>query len=281
MPLWFCDLAGFISGRHNRSLLKEHLKNDSMRQPNAADLLIKMKSKEAFKVTYRHHLIKRTCLIIMVISIAFLFLVRLDMPNESGTPVSHKEESIYPIAIQGLRLQSFKGSRETVKAVAKELKVNPRKFFVFNIKPFNELTINNVTMEFYKSEEGQSGIDIGKTFDNFSTQSNEKSFSSKGFESGALNAGLITRGVINTLILIIHDKYGLSKVVKAPKAYLNFKKDEVIFLDATVKDIATKQIIKSRKMVFKNGGNEIRVPGSYVLLSSAGSQRGKGLKINL
>jgi len=240
-----------------------------------------MKSEETFKVTYRPRLLKTMCLIIMVISIGFLFVVCLEMSDESVSPAPNKEKYRYPIMLQGMRLQSFMDGRETVKAVAKELKVNPRKFFIFNIKPFNELTINNVTMEFYKSEEGQSGIDIGKTVDKFSPHSNEKSSSSKGFDSGALNAGLITRGVINALILNIHDKYGLSKVVKAPKAYLNFKKDEVIFLDATVKDIATKQIIRSRKMVFKNGGNEFWVPGSYVLLSSAGSRRGKGLKINL
>lgn len=240
-----------------------------------------MKSEEAFKVTYRPRLLKTMCLIIMAISISFLLLVSLKESHESIKAVPDKEKYRYPISIQGLRLQSFKGSRETVRAAARKLKVNPRKFFIFNIKPFNELTIDNVSMEFFKSEEEQSNIDIGKTIDNFSPISNEKSSSSKGFDAKAFNAGLITRGVINTLILKIHDKYGLSKIIKAPRAYLNFKKDEVIFRDATVEDITTKQIIKSRKMVFKNGGNIITVPGNYVLLSSAGSQKGIGLKIDL
>lgn len=217
----------------------------------------------------------------MLISIAFVFFVSLQAPHQPAKPVPDKKEHRYPIRIQGLRLQGFKGSRETVKAVAKELKVKPRKFFIFNIKPFNELTTDHVTMEFYKSEAGQSGIDIGQTIDNFSPAGTKKPSSSKGFDSKAFNAGIITRGVINTLILKIYDAYGLSKIIKAPKAYLNFKKDEVIFRNATVEDIATKQIIKSGKMVLKNGENIIRVPGNYVLLSSAGSRGGKNLKIDL
>ena len=240
-----------------------------------------MNSKEAQQVIFRSHFIKIACLLIIVFLMEFLFLAGLEISEQSIVTTPDKKEHLYPISVQGLKLQSFKGNRISNRAVAQELKVNPRKFFIFNIKPFNELTLNNVTMEFYKSDDEPSGIDLGDPIDKIAPHSKKTPSSSKGLDTSSIKTGIITRGIINRLILKIYNEKSLSKIIKTPRAYLNFKKDEVIFRNVTVEDVASKKVIKSRKMIFKNGEDVLRVPGKYILRSSTGSQKGKGLNINL
>jgi hypothetical protein len=182
----------------------------------------------------------------------------------------------------------FKGNQIITKATAKDLKINPRKFNIFNIRPLNELTLNKVTIEFYKSSDEPSGIDLGNLIYKFSSRSNGKSSSSKENKSGAIKTrvgaiktGLITRGVINKLVLKIYNKNNLSMIVQAPTAYVNFKRNEIIFQNATAYNIVSREIIKSRKIVLKWEENALNVPGQYVLLSPTGFRKGRDLKINL
>ena len=229
---------------------------------------------------YRYRLLKVILLFIIFASLGFL-LISLETSDQSIVSTLNKKNNLDAISIQGMKFQSSTDGRIITRGAAKELKVNPRKFFIFNIKQFNELTLDGVTIEFYKSEGESSGIDLGDFMDKFSSGSSGKSSSSKRPKFGATNTGLITRSVINKLILKIYDKNKLSLMIKAPAAYLNFKKNKIIFHNAIVEDIDSKEIINSRKIVFKSGENVLRVPGQYVLLSPTGSKKGNGLKINL
>jgi hypothetical protein len=230
---------------------------------------------------YRYRFFKVILLFIIFASLGFLLLISLETSDHSIASTLNKKKSLNPISIQGMKFQSAKDGRIVARGVAKELKVNPRKFFVFNIKSLNELTLNQVIIEFYKKEGEPFGIDLGDIMDKFSSGGSGKSSPTKRHIFGATNTGLITRSVINKLILKIYDKNKLSLIIKAPTAYLNFKKGEIIFHNAIVEDIGSKEIINSRKILFKSGENVFRVPGQYVLLSPTGSKKGSGLKIDL
>lgn len=230
---------------------------------------------------YRSRFLKLILLFIILVSIGVLIFIGAESLDHSIVSTQNKEKHLNSILIQGIRFQNSKGSQIIAKAVVKELKVKPRKFFIFNIKPFNELTLNNVTMEFYKSEEEPSGLDLGDLMHKLLPGSSTKSSSSKRHKFGVTGTGLITRAVINKLILKIYNKNNLSLMIKSAKAYLNLKKGEVIFQNAIVEDIDSKEIINSCKIVFKSGENVLRVPGQYVLMSPTGSKKGNGLKINL
>jgi hypothetical protein len=212
----------------------------------------------------------------------------LEISDKSIESIPNKEEYLNPISVQGFTVQTFNGNQIITKATAKELKITPRKFFIFNIRPLNELTLNEVTIEFYKSEDEPSGVDLADLMHKLSSRSNGKSSSSKkhkfgaietGF--GAIKTGLITRGVINKLVLKIYNKNNLSMIVQAPTAYVNFKRNEIIFQNATADNIVSREIIKSRKIVLKWEENALNVPGQYVLLSPTGFRKGRDLKINL
>ena len=230
---------------------------------------------------YRYRFLKVILLFIIFVSLGFLLLISLETSDQSIVSALNKKKSLNPISIQGMKFQSSKDGRIIARGAAKELKVNPRKFFIFNVKQFNELTLDGVTIDFYKNEGEPSGIDLGDLMDNFSSGNGGKSSSSKRHISGATNTGLITRSVINKFILKIYDKNELSLIIKAATACLNFKKNKIIFYNAIVEDIDSKEIINSRKIVFKREENVLRVPGQYVLLSPTGSKKGSGLKINL
>ena len=227
-------------------------------------------------------------LFLILILLEFHFLTNLEISDKSIESIPNKEEYLNPISVQGLTVMRFKGNQILTKVTAKELKINPRKFNIFNIRSFNELTLNKVTIEFYKSGDEPSGIDLGKLIYKFSSRSSGKSSSSKENKSGAIKArfgaiktGLITRGVLNKLVLKIYNKNNLSVIVKSPTAYVNFKRNKVIFHNATAEDIASKEIIKSRKIVLKCEENVLKVPGHYILLSPKGFRKGRDLKINL
>jgi hypothetical protein len=227
-------------------------------------------------------------LFLILILLEFHFLTNLEISDKSIESIPNKEEYLNPISVQGLTVMRFKGNQILTKVTAKELKINPRKFNIFNIRSFNELTLNKVTIEFYKSGDEPSGIDLGNLIYRFSSRSNGKSSSSKENKSGAIKTGfreiktgLITRGVLNKLVLKIYNKNNLSVIVKSPTAYVNFKRNKVIFHNATAEDIASKEIIKSRKIVLKCEENVLKVPGHYILLSPKGFRKGRDLKINL
>jgi hypothetical protein len=205
----------------------------------------------------------------------------LEISDKSIESIPNKEEYLNPISVQGFTVQTFNGNQIITKATAKELKITPRKFFIFNIRPLNELTLNEVTIEFYKSEDEPSGVDLADLMHKLSSRSNGKSSSSKKHKFGAIKTGLITRGVINKLVLKIYNKNNLSMIVQAPTAYVNFKRNEIIFQNATADNIVSREIIKSRKIVLKWEENALNVPGQYVLLSPTGFRKGRDLKINL
>ena len=125
-------------------------------------------------------------LFLILISLEFHFLTNLKISNKSIESIPNKEEYLNPISVQGLTVMRFKGNQILTKVTAKELKINPRKFNIFNIKSFNELTLNKVTIEFYKSGDEPSGIDLGNLIYGFSSRSNGKSLSSKENKSGAI-----------------------------------------------------------------------------------------------
>ena len=227
-------------------------------------------------------------LFLILISLEFHFLTNLEISDKSIESSPNKEEYLNPISVQGLTVMRFKGNQILTKVTAKELKINPRKFNIFNIRSFNELTLNKVTIEFYKSGDEPSGIDLGDLIYRFSSRSNGMSSFSKENKPGAIKTGfraiktgLITRGVLNKLVLKIYNKNNLSVIVKSPTAYLNFKRNKVIFHNATAEDTASREIIKSRKIVLKCEKNVLKVPGQYILLSPTGFRKGRDLKINI
>ncbi len=89
--------------------------------------------------------IKVVCVLFII---AITFGIILWVSNQKKDPLqfsSSKEKPFfYPIWIKGVDSKTYTNNRLLSKIKADELKVNPRKFFIFNIRPFNEVTCKQI-----------------------------------------------------------------------------------------------------------------------------------------
>ena len=88
-------------------------------------------------------------LFLVLISGGLLFLEAIHSKNSSQIPELSTQDLTYPVLIKGLRSESHQNGTITSKLTADELKVTPRKFFIFNVRPFNELNLSNAVVELH------------------------------------------------------------------------------------------------------------------------------------
>ena len=99
------------------------------------------------------------------------------------------KSSPYPVRIEDFTYTTSKDNKLVAKLTADEFKINPRKFFVFNVNPFNEATITNAKMEVYLYEDRPNKVDL------FSFREGLKSLENKEKRKAVLKEiGFVTRG---------------------------------------------------------------------------------------
>ena len=182
----------------------------------------------------------------------------------------------YPIAVKGLSASRVDGNRLLSHLKADEFKVRPRKYFIFNVRPFNEVTFSNVTLETHVYP------DMGEMAGGMSLISpNEKIMSAQGAKDTFEGIGIVTRGVIKDLVWKIYKADSLCLIVKAKKAHIDFKKKKTYLKNVTLEQMSPKRIIASKKVIW-NGRDEVfEIPGDYLALTPEGKVSGKGIKLDV
>jgi len=231
----------------------------------------------------RSNYIKISLLSIFVLTIGVL-LWGLNQRTEVNSKLSsailkgdtENTPSPYPMRIEDFTYTTSKDNRLVARITADEFKVNPRKFFVFNINPFNEATITNAKMEVYLYEESPQNVDL------FSFRESLKSLENKEKRKAVLKElGLVTRGVIKGLTLHVYKNDKLTFVVKAQRAHTDFRKNETKLMNVSVEDKTLKRNISSKSVIWDNKEKVFRVPGEYIMLADRKATKGKGLEIGL
>ena len=183
---------------------------------------------------------------------------------------------LYPMRIEGFTYTTSKDNKLVAKLTADEFKINPRKFFVFNVNPFNEATITNAKMEVYLFDEKPQEVDL------FSFREGLISLKNKEKRKAVLKEiGLVTRGVVKGLKLDVYKNNKLAFVVKAQRAYTDFRKKETKLMNASVEDVSLKKRISSKSVIWDNKEKVFKVPGEYMMLVDGKVTKGKGLEIGL
>lgn len=215
-------------------------------------------------------------LFLVLISGGLLFLEAIHSKNSSQIPELSTQDLTYPVLIKGLRYESHQNGTITSKLTADELKVTPRKFFIFNVRPFNELNLSNAVVELHmytdSMEDNAHGIKGSRE---------ANILFGKGNNTFMKQTGVITRGLIDNVTFKIYQDGNLLFLAKANKAYIDFKKDEARLENATIHDILSKRLIRSELIVLKNKESTFSVPGHYIILSHAGLKKGYGMKIKI
>ena len=189
------------------------------------------------------------------------------LPSIEDTPPSH------PARITGLKYSAYEEGRLLSRMQAEEFEVRPRKFWVFNIRPWNEAVIVNAKLEVHLSENTPSEGDIflGK-------------FLIPDYEEGTATSkgmGLITRVVIKGLVLEIYRENKPSVIARARGASIDLRTKEARLISASLQGVASKKRIESRLMIWENSEKVFKIPGEYVAFTPTGMRKGREVKVDM
>ncbi|MBW2636790.1 MAG: hypothetical protein JRC86_04585, partial [Deltaproteobacteria bacterium] len=154
----------------------------------------------------------------------------LSLHEEPAYDSNHTEKkpTPYPLQIKGFVYSSCNDRGPVYRIKADELKINPRKYFIFNIRSFNEVTLKNAEAEIYLYPDMEEKIGLFPLEGQFL-----KTTRSRGAPK---EFGILTRGIIENLVLKIYNDKKEHLIVRAKKARIDFKKDITKLSDATIED---------------------------------------------
>lgn len=212
---------------------------------------------------------------VVVLSLG-LILWGLSQRKETTAPSIEQKSSPYPVKIEGLSYSTYDYDKDRLIARIKadEFKVNPRRFWIFNVRPFNEATLINAILEIYLYEDMPSEVNLFSFAQEFLSLNKEGKSALKGM-------GLITRGVIKGLTLMVYKADKLFLVVKAKEAYIDLKRKETRLVTVSIEDVLSKKLITSRSVVWDNKEKVFKIPGEYRAQTPKGQASGKGIKVDL
>lgn len=238
-----------------------------------------------FEDTIRSPIIKISLIsiIFLSVSITLLLLVQKKTPPDTSNALIKVKEEYYrePLKIMGLKQRTYNNGKLTTLVEADEFKVRPRKHHflfnmspiinikpIFNIRPFNEAILKNAKFEvhLYPEISAETGLFfIGKNM----------------VSSDLQGMGIVTRVLIEGLIMDIYKDDILSLVVEADKARIHIRKKEVKLINATIKDMSSQKHITSRLIIWNEKEKVFKIPGPYIAVTPKGKATGTGINLDL
>jgi len=221
----------------------------------------------------------------LLLLIAFWFIQnRSEASVFSGSKeIPRQTASKIPFKMKGLTYKSYEDGRLASKITADEIKISSRDFWIFNVKPFKEVVLENATIQVYleRNEQPDREIDLSEQDVDLFFFGNEILTVGRKFNGVSPDKGSVSRGVIKDLDLKIYQSDELSILVKSRKAYVDFRKKELKMKDVIMKDLSTGRIIKSRLVIWNNEIKAFEIAGRYIAKSQDGILNGKMIKIGL
>lgn len=142
---------------------------------------------------------------------------------------------------------------------------------IFNIRPLNEAIMEDVQVDFFRYP------DDGKEKGPEQTPGLTESL--RTLDTGKL--GLITRGVIRSLEIRIHNREDLAYWLKADKVRVNLRKRELRMSGVRICDQKENQKVLTRKAIWKESEERIHIPGEFVIYTPKGQTKGKGCTFHI
>ena len=221
-----------------------------------------------------------TVFLILVFGVCvMLILWRTGRDHELQPQVKKQKTFVYPLKIKGLSYSTHDKGRLIARIEADELKVKKRKFWVFNVRPFNEAVLTNARLEFYLYDDMPSNDDMSSKVDLLSTARSILTLDEQG-RTGTQGLGLITRGLIDGLEIRIYKADEPFLLLKADKARIDFKRKKINMKGVSVEDFFTGKLIKTRTAVWDNEAKILRIPGTYTAEKPEGTTVGKTMEMD-
>jgi hypothetical protein len=183
--------------------------------------------------------------------------------------------STYPLKISGVDFKSFDDSRLLVRIKADEIKINPRKFLIFNIRKVNELTITNANLEVYLKPDAEDKKPYLLTENNI-----PESIYPKKNRASDIKLGMVTRGVVKNIAVKMFNDQELLLVIKAPSANIDFKNKEVKLKTVQVEHIPSGKHITASTIYWDEQNECFKIPGKYFVNAPEGNVWGKKVRFD-
>jgi hypothetical protein len=225
---------------------------------------------------------RKFCMIQKKIYIAFwlsvpavlLFLIFWAWSDGAGSHATTirkpRREATGPLNIEGFSLTRHQSEILVFRLVAGRIKVAPRKFLIFNIRPFNEAIMEDVRIDLFRYPEKESAEaeeDLGLVD------------SLNSLDTG--NLGLVTRGIVKDLEVRFHEGENLVHWLQADKVRIDLEDRELQMSDVRICDLIENREIVTRNAVWREGGGRIDIPGDLIIDTPSGERRAKGWAFNL
>ena len=209
-----------------------------------------------------------------LISIAvFTVLAALDTKGPGKSNRRIQKQASHPLKITGIDYQAWNSGQILVKVRAETLEIRPRKFWAFNIRPFNEAVLTKAAIELNLPEDE-------KRKEEFSMSSLLSPYTADLLK-GTKSNGIVTRGVVKELNITIRKKNKKIFDLKAERADFDFKKNQTRLKTASLEDSATNGRLTTSLIVWDGQADSFVIPGEYFFRKGHSGEIGKGRGLTL
>ena len=177
--------------------------------------------------------------------------------------------------IKGFSLARQDDDRLLFQIDAEELTIQPKHFFVFNIKSIDEMVITNAVAKLYLRQGESKDIDLLAFVD-----INIILDPSKGqtFRDIALISGVRIR----PFTLHIYKDNTLAFIVQAEEALITFLGQKAMRMKrCSLEDVLTHKSIMSELIIWDSQQKTFNVPGNYLAVTPRGKATGQRIKVDI
>jgi len=203
--------------------------------------------------------------------------------NQSKNNLSRQINSKAPFKMSGLAYNNYNDGRLMSSVKADVIKVERRKFWAFNVRPFTETVLENASIQLhlYTDQISDGGEQRNEHDMNMLSFGKEVLSVGSSFNDLSMNNGLVTRGVMKGLTLEIFEDKNQSMLITAQKAFVDFKKKALKMVNVYMKDISTGKMIKSRSVIWNDKKNVFEINGQYIADTEHGILKGEMISVDL
>ena len=177
--------------------------------------------------------------------------------------------------IKGLSLTTQNDDRLLFKVDAEELTIQPKSFFVFNVKYFDEIFIKNGVIELYLRQEESKNTDLLSFFDTDIIPDPSKRQTLKDI---ALRLGMR----IQSFTLHIYKDNALAFTVQAEETIVTFLGQKAIRMkNCILEDVLTHRSIMSKLIIWDAQQKTFKVPDDYLAVTPHGKATGRRIKVDI
>ena len=201
-------------------------------------------------------------LLVLTLVVSAISIMKSVSRNKSNSKAPH-----YSFRIKDFTSTQYSGNFLVRQLHADEFSIEPRRFFVFNVRSINEIVIDHARLSVYLSDKITD-----RHVDLFSFDGGLFSAEKKGMGGEKIsypsNVGLITRAIIKGIqIEIYRDKKPILSIT-ARAGYINLKNKNVRLKDAVFKNTVNGKTVKSRLAVWDNKRQLFVLPRKYIFYRS-------------